>query len=62
MGALALPSPNVRPQCFKIIFQQFHDELRVAGAAPPIALDAADQHFAVVIDLGEWAVAVHTGG
>ena len=44
-------SPYARSQRFKIVLQHFHNELLVAGVSPAIAVDAADQHLAVVIDL-----------
>jgi len=42
------------PQRFKIILHQFHDEFVVAGAAPAIAIEAAHQHLAVVVDFSEY--------
>ena len=43
--------PFKRSQRFKIVFQHFHDELLVARVIPAIAVDAADQHFAVTVNL-----------
>jgi hypothetical protein len=45
-------------QRLKVRFQQFHDERLIAWTPPAIALKAADQKFAVVVDFGERAMAV----
>jgi hypothetical protein len=45
-----MPSPDALSQRFKIVFQHFHGELRIAGMTPAIAVDAADQLLTVVID------------
>jgi hypothetical protein len=44
-------SPYARSEGFKVVLDHFHDELLVARAPPVIAVDAADQHLAVVVDL-----------
>jgi hypothetical protein len=54
-------SPHAHSQRFKIVLQHFHNELLVAGVSPAIAVDAADQHLAVVIDFHKRAIAVATG-
>jgi len=57
-----LPSfPVARSQRFEIILQQLHCEFLVAEMAPAIALDAADQHLTIVVNLREWAAAVAAG-
>jgi hypothetical protein len=35
----------------QIVREQFHDELFVSWMTPPIAVDAADQHLTVMVDL-----------
>jgi hypothetical protein len=45
-----MPSPPAFSQRFKIVFQHFHGELRIAGMTPAIAVDAAEQLLTVVID------------
>ena len=42
--------PYPRSQRFKILLEQFHDGPLIARASPVVAVDAADQHFAVVVD------------
>ena len=42
--------PFKHPQCFKILFEHHEGELLVAGMTPAIAVDAADQHFAVTVN------------
>ena len=37
-------------QRFQVAFHKLHDEFVVAGVTPAIAVDAADQHFPVMID------------
>jgi hypothetical protein len=39
-----------RFQGFEIAFHRFHYKPLVAGTTPPIAVDASDQHFIVVVD------------
>ena len=56
-----MPFPYARSQRFKIVFQHFHDELFVARVTPAIAVDAADQHFTVVVDPDQRAIAVAAG-
>jgi len=55
-----LLSLYARPQRLKIVFQQFHDEPRVVKAAPTIAVHAADQYLAVIVDLRYRTIAVGT--
>ena len=37
-------------QGFEIAFHRLHYRPLVAGTTPPIAVDASDQHFIVVVD------------
>jgi hypothetical protein len=39
-------------------FQQLHRQRGVSWLAPPIALSAADQSLAVMVDGNQWAMAV----
>jgi hypothetical protein len=43
--------PHTRSQGFQIVLQQFQDGPLIAGASPIVAVDAADQHLTVVVDL-----------
>ena len=43
--------PYPRSEGFKIVLEHFHDGPLIAAASPVVAVDAADQHFAVVVDL-----------
>jgi hypothetical protein len=54
---------DVRPQhqhrigLLEILFRQLHEQAIAAAPAPAIALDAADESLAVVIDLDKGAIA-----
>jgi hypothetical protein len=41
----------------KILVRQLHEETLAALPTPPIALDAADQPLAVMVDFNELAIA-----
>jgi hypothetical protein len=43
--------PHTRSQGFQIVLDHFHDGPLIAGAPPVVAVDAADQHLTVVVDL-----------
>jgi hypothetical protein len=43
-------SASARPQRHKVVFQQFHDEVFVVRSTPAIAVDAANQLLAIVVD------------
>ena len=45
--------PHTRSQGFEVVLHHFHDGPLVGGAPPVVAVDTADQHLAVVIDLHE---------
>jgi len=42
----------------KVTFHQFHNQALIARATPAIALDAANQQLAVVVDLDERRMAL----
>ena len=52
--ALGLP----RSECLQVIFKQLHRQCVVSRSVPTIALDAADQPLAVVVDLDQRTMAV----
>jgi hypothetical protein len=43
--------PFKRSQGFKVLFEHFKGALLIAGMSSAIAVDAADQHFAVTVNL-----------
>ena len=53
---LAATRNRARSECFQILLKQLHRQRVVCWPTPPIAIDAADQPFAVVVDLDQRAV------
>jgi hypothetical protein len=44
-------------ECSNVLLRQFHEKPVTAAPTPPIALNAADKPFAVVVDLNERSLA-----
>ena len=48
-------------ESLKVLFRQLHEEALASFPTPPIAIDTADQPFAVVVDFDERAFAFFAG-
>ena len=53
VSLLELPRCSLTPQCVNVLIGQLHEDMLTAHPGPAIALHAADQPLAVVVNLDQ---------